>query len=99
MDKIKQDESGRFIIPHNLIGIRETKMKQLINETVDRHDGIYRLYLELNKSNLPDYYDIRFFSTYSGASNPDAEQTKWKSTLPKSALENLQQSLKTILGE
>ena len=99
MDKIKQDASGRFIIPPNLIGIREFKMKQLINEVVDRHNAVYRLYVDINRSNLPDHYDIRFFSTYSGSSNPDAEQTKWKSTLPKSALKQIEQSIKNILGE
>lgn len=87
------------LLPSNLIDIREFKMKQLINEVVDRHDKSYRSYVELEKSSLPGHYDVRFFSTYSGSSNPDAEQTKWKSTIPKSALESLQQSINTILGE
>lgn len=64
-------------------------MKHLINEVVDRHNKSYQLFVEINDSSLPDHYDIRFFSTYSGASNPLAEQTKWRTTLPKGSLQNL----------
>lgn len=96
-NKISQDEDGIFVIPPGLMGIRRPRMRQLINETIDRHNGVYRLYVELEFSSLPDHYDVRFFSTYSGASNPDAEQTKWKATLPKSALETLNNTIKTLL--
>ena len=61
-------------------------MKRLINEVVDRHNCSYRLFLDIERSSIPDSFDIRFFSTYSGASNPDAEQTKWQSTLPRNAI-------------
>lgn len=64
-------------------------MKHLINEVIDRHNKSYQLFVEINESSLLDHYDIRFFSTYSGAKNPLAEQTKWKTTLPKGALQNL----------
>lgn len=83
-NKISQDDIGRIIIRK-----REPNMKHLINEVVDIHGKFYRLYFEIKKSSLPNYYDLRFFSTYSGASNPDAEQTKWKTTLPKESIQKI----------
>ena len=61
-------------------------MKYLINEVIDRHNQSYKLYMEINDSSIETYTDLRFYSTYSGAKNPEAEQTKWKTTLPYEAI-------------
>lgn len=64
-------------------------MITLINEVIDKSGHSYRLFAEINESSLKEHYDIRFFSTYSGASNPDKEQTKWKTTLPRESFSHL----------
>lgn len=64
-------------------------MQQLINENTDIHGNVYRLWLDLKKSSLKDYVDVEFYSTYSGAKNPENKQTKWKTTITKEAIRNL----------
>lgn len=64
-------------------------MKKLINEATDRSGYSYKLFLEVSRSNLDNHFDIRFFSTYSGSSNPENEQTKWMTTLPKESFVEL----------
>lgn len=60
-------------------------MKKLLNEVIDGQGQSYKTFLELEKSSLPNYYELRFFTTFSGAKDPLAEQTKWKATLPRAA--------------
>lgn len=73
-------------------------MKTLLNKVVDGKDRTYELFLEINKSSLKNHFDIRFFSKFSASSNPDSEQTKWKTTIPKESIENLISSLKEELN-
>lgn len=73
-------------------------MNYLINEVTDIHNNSYKLYLSVSKSNTKGYVDIRFYSTYSGASNPEAEQTKWKTTIPKDSLFTMIESLSHFAG-
>lgn len=72
-------------------------MKYLINEVIDIHGQSYKLFLELNDSKTKDYVDIRFFSTFSGAKDPNAEQTKWKTTLPIESILDLSDSVVSFL--
>lgn len=64
-------------------------MIKLLNSVVDRSGFTYSLFVEINKSSLEDHFDVRFFSTYTGASDPSKEQTKWRTTLPRTAFHNL----------
>ena len=64
-------------------------MKTLLNRVIDGQNQSYELFLELKPSSLPEHFDIRFFSKFSGANDPDSEQTKWKTTLPRDAIINL----------
>lgn len=64
-------------------------MIKLLNSVVDRSGFTYSLFLEIKKSSLEDHFDVRFFSTYTGASDSSKEQTKWQTTLPRSAFHNL----------
>lgn len=73
-------------------------MDYLINEVIDRHGDTHKLYLSLSKSGLKDYVDVRFYSTYSGSSNPEAEQTKWQTTLPRESYFSLMSSIKHFAG-
>lgn len=72
-------------------------MNYLINEVIDRHDKSYKLFLELTDSGSVGYVDIRFYSTYSGANNPEAEQTKLRTTLPLESVFTIKDSLSTFL--
>lgn len=60
-------------------------MKTLLNEVIDGQGRSYKTFVEFEKSNLPHHFELRFFSTFSGAKDPLAEQTKWKATLPRAA--------------
>lgn len=64
-------------------------MKNLINENIDTHGNVYRLWVELKNSSLKDHVDVEFYSTYTGSKNPDNKQTKWKTTLPRGAFISL----------
>lgn len=61
-------------------------MNRVINSVIDRHGQTYTLSVEIKKSSLQNFYDIRMYSQYSGAKNPLAEQTKWQTTMPKEAV-------------
>lgn len=73
-------------------------MKSLINEVVDRHNQSYKLYMEIEDSSIGGYVDIRFYSTYSGASNPETEQTKWKTTLSYEAINEIEETLSLFMN-
>ncbi len=72
-------------------------MISLINQVIDKSGHSYKLFVETNNSSLKGHYDIRFFSTYSGASNPDKEQTKWMTTLPEDSIINLIDELRLLV--
>ena len=61
-------------------------MNRIINSVIDRHGHTYTLSVEIKKSSLKNFYDIRMYSRYSGANDPLAEQTKWKTTIPREAV-------------
>lgn len=96
MNKITQQADNRFVIPPELIGIRNSSMKKLINDVVDGQGQSYKLYFEVKQSSLPNHYDIRFFSTFSGAADVEAEQTKWKTTIPKEALHEIRSAIESV---
>lgn len=73
-------------------------MKTLLNKVVDGKDRIYELFLELNPSSLENYFDIRFYSKFSESNNPEGEQTKWKTTIPRASLETLMNAIKEELN-
>lgn len=60
-------------------------MRKLLNEVIDGQGQSYKTFVEFEKSSLPNHYELRFFSTFSGAKDPLAEQTKWKATLPRNS--------------
>lgn len=72
-------------------------MKYILNEVIDGQNQSYRLYVDIDKSSLKDHYDIRFFSKFSGANDPESEQTKWKTTLPTESIFVLTNVLKEVL--
>lgn len=71
-------------------------MKELLNEVVDKHNQSYKLYLEIDRSSIDGYADIRFYSTYSGSKNPESEQTKWKTTIPYDSIDKIVQGLNSF---
>lgn len=70
-----------------------TEINTLLNKTVDGTGNNYNLYFEVKDSSLPDYVDIRFYSTLSSSKNPSATQDKWKTTLPLESIDELSDSL------
>lgn len=68
------------------------RVTELLNSTESRED-IYNLYVDIKESSLPDYVDIRFYSTYSGAKDKEAEQTKWMTTIPLESLDALNNTI------
>lgn len=64
-------------------------MKVLLNEVIDGQNQSYKLFFSIKESSLKNYCDIEFSSTFSDAKNTEAEQTKWKTTIPSLALSNL----------
>ena len=54
--------------------------------------------MDLEDSSIGGYVDMRFYSTYSGASNPEAEQTKWKTTLPYESIDEIIDNLSIFAG-
>jgi hypothetical protein len=63
-------------------------IKRLTN-ILQSNSGEYSLWVEVKPSNLENYFDIRFFSKYTRSNDPDKEQTRWKTTLTKDAIQNL----------
>ena len=70
-----------------------TEINTLLNTTVDGTGNNYNLYFEIKDSSLPDYVDIRFYSTLSSAKNPSATQEKWRTTLPSESIDELSDTL------
>lgn len=68
------------------------RVTELLNSTESRED-IYNLYVDIKESSLPDYVDIRFYSTFSGAKDKEAEQTKWMTTIPLESLDALNNTI------
>lgn len=66
---------------------------ELISETVTRENDIYRLFVEVKQDKIPELVQLRFFSTFSAASRPKQEQTKWRTTVDKSVLKTLVSAL------
>lgn len=64
-------------------------MNSLINDVIDGQNQSYKLYVEIKNSSLNNYCDIEFYSTFSGAEDKTAKQTKWKTTLPLDSLYQL----------
>lgn len=73
-------------------------MKTLLNRVIDGQNQSYELFLELKPSSLSNYFDIRFFSKFSGAKCVEAEQTKWQTTLPRESLLTLLNSINEELN-
>ena len=72
------------------------RVTELLNSTESREDG-YNLYVDIKESSLPEYVDIRFYSTFSGAKDPKAEQTKWMTTIPIDSLDALNNTITDYL--
>jgi hypothetical protein len=70
-----------------------TKSNVLLNETVDGMGNDYTLYFDIKDSSLPDYVDIKFYSKFSSAKDPNASQVKWQTTLPLEAIDTLSDTL------
>lgn len=69
------------------------KLVKLLNSTLDGTGNSYNLYFEIKESSLPGYADIRFYSTFSSAKDPEATQDKWKTTLPLRSVESFTEVL------
>ena len=62
---------------------------ECISETITHGDDVYRLFVEIKQDKIPELVELRFFSTFSAASKPEQEQTKWRTTVNKDVLKNL----------
>jgi hypothetical protein len=68
--------------------------RQLIHDIEESHGNHYQLWAELIPCEHPgDHAELRFSSVWTGARNPDYEQTRARFLLSPSALVNLQQLL------
>jgi hypothetical protein len=74
----------------------ETKRK-LIHDTEESHGSHYQLWAELIPCEHPgDHVELRFCSVWTGARNPDHEQTRARFLLSPTALANLRQLLGSL---
>lgn len=62
---------------------------ECISETITRENDVYRLFVEIKQDKIPELVQLRFFSTFSAASKPEQEQTKWRTTVDKTVLKSL----------
>ena len=69
-------------------------MKKLIHEVEEQSGNNYQLWAELTECGRPEGYKaLKFFSMYTGASNPEAPWNKGQFFLPPEALKNLKDLL------
>lgn len=67
-------------------------MKVLVHSVEEAKGSEYRLFAELVPCNHPeDYVKLVFSSQWTGAKNPEAEQTKFECFLSPDSVKNLQQ--------
>ena len=70
--------------------------RTLIHEIQESHGSHYQLWAELIPCQQPDdHVELRFASVWTGAKDPDHEQTRARFLLSPSALTNLRQLLGT----
>ena len=71
--------------------------RRLIHDIEESHGSHYQLWAELVSCAHPtDNVELRFSSVWTGARNPDREQTRARFLLSPSALANLQQLLGSL---
>jgi len=69
-------------------------MKKLIHEVEEQSGNNYQLWAELTECSRPEGYKaLKFFSMYTGASNPEVPWNKGQFFLPPEALKNLKDLL------
>lgn len=68
-------------------------MQKLIHTTHDASGTDYQLYAEVNSTPTGTYKQLKFYSVWSGAKNPEGKQVKFEAFLNADDIANLKSLL------
>jgi hypothetical protein len=74
-----------------------TKQILLLSESGDADNGLTKTFAELTQNDAPgDTFNLRFFTTYNKARDPEGQQTKFQLTLDKDKADLFQHFLSGV---